>query len=77
MSYPRQVGAICSFTRTWTRGLRPLRISVAFERMATQRWTADAIALGLVRRACYLLNCRPRDLKIKHHPMDGLRRSRY
>jgi hypothetical protein len=77
MPYPRTVGAVCSFTRTWKRGPNPIRISVAFERMATQRWTADTIALGLVRRACYLLNCRPRELKIKHHPMDGLRRTRY
>lgn len=66
-----QAGFVVSFTRSWVRGLRPLRISVAFERMATQPWTADRIASGLVSRACYLLNCRPRDLKLKSHPMDG------
>lgn len=65
-------GVVVSFTRTWTRGLRPLRISVALERRFTCVWTAEEAAAGLVRRACHLLNCEPRELKLKHHPMDGL-----
>jgi hypothetical protein len=65
-------GAVVSFSAYWKRGTRPLRISVCVERIQTQHWTADAIARQLVARACILLKCEPRDLKLKSHPADGL-----
>lgn len=81
--YPRgftQMGVVVSFSAQWRRGTRPLRISVAVEReCATRRafletWTADRIARRLVARACLLLQCEPRHLKLsKPHPMDGFR----
>lgn len=65
-------GWVVSFTRTWVRGARPVKISVMVERKPFPRSPdADWIAAGLVDRACALLFCRPRDLKLRSHPADG------
>lgn len=77
MLYPRhkrQEGWVQSFTKRWDNGPRPIRISVIAERTSYMRpnlWTPDLIAGRLVSRACLLLNCRPRDLRITLHPADG------
>lgn len=63
-----------SFTKRWGLGPRPIRISVIAERYdrgTPSLWTPDLIAGRLVSRACLLLGCRPRDLRLKLHPADG------
>lgn len=70
----RQEGWVVSFTKRWGHGPRPIRVSVIAERYSYTRpnlWTPDLIAGRLVSRACLLLGCRPRDLRVKLHPADG------
>lgn len=67
------VGYVVTFSRTWNTGLRPLKISVLVEDPGGTVFAPRAgdIAALLVRRACLLFRCEPRDLTIGRHPCDG------
>lgn len=66
------VGWVVSFSSYWRAGPRPLKISVIVERPIHGRpLSADNIAARLVARACLLLQCEPRELKVRRHPCDG------
>ncbi len=73
-----QAGVVVTVTARWIKGPRPQRVSIVIERrwdFWSRRyaglWTADAIAYRFVNRACKLLRCQPKDLKLRAHPADG------